>query len=69
MPGRRAGYQMSALKAAAELSKRWIADPRAVPDAVAHLTGAEMTAQHAGRRARAGAGRRACATPAAPPAC
>jgi gamma-glutamyltranspeptidase/glutathione hydrolase len=43
--GRRAGYQMSALKAAAELSKRWIADPRAVPDAVALLTGAEMTAQ------------------------
>src|SRR4051794_34791967 len=43
--GRRAGYQMSALKAAADLSKRWIADPRAVPNAVAHLTGAEMTAQ------------------------
>jgi gamma-glutamyltranspeptidase/glutathione hydrolase len=43
--GRRAGYQMSALKAAAELSKRWIADPRAVPDAVAHLAGASMTVQ------------------------
>jgi gamma-glutamyltranspeptidase/glutathione hydrolase len=43
--GRRAGYQMSALKAAAELSKRWIADPRSVPDAVAHLTGADVTAQ------------------------
>lgn len=41
--GRRAGYQMSALKAAAEASKRLIADPRAVPDAVARLTGAEMT--------------------------
>ncbi len=43
--GRRAGYQMSALKAAAELSKRWIADPAAVPEAVAHLTGAEVTAR------------------------
>jgi len=43
--GRRAGYQMSALKAAAGLSKRWIADPRGVPDAVAHLTGGKMTAQ------------------------
>jgi len=43
-PGRRAGYQMSALKASVAQGRRFIADPAAVPDAAARLLSADMTA-------------------------
>src|SRR5262249_20283195 len=43
-PVRRAGYQMSALKAAVEHGRRFIADPAAVPDAAARALDADMTA-------------------------
>jgi gamma-glutamyltranspeptidase len=42
--GRRAGYQMAALKATVEHGKRWIADPAEVPDAVAQVLRPEITA-------------------------
>jgi gamma-glutamyltranspeptidase len=43
-PARRAGFQMSALKTAVQLGRRFIADPAAVPDVAAELLSAEMTA-------------------------
>ena len=57
MPGRRAGYQMSALKAAAELSKRWIADPRSGAGRGRPSHRRRDDGTHAGRRARASTGR------------
>ena len=44
-PVRRIGWQMSAMKEAFELGRALIADPRAVPDAVARALAPEMTAR------------------------
>ena len=58
-PGRRLGYQMSAMKAAFELGVPSIADPAVLPDAAGRLLGSEVTAaMQAAVRGKAPATRR-----------